>query len=297
MMNILTFDIEEWYLEKTYHGARAYRYQEFDDTLAKVLDELDRVGCKGTFFCVGRLALEFPDVVRRIASRGHEIGCHSHEHVWINKMTEDKLFNDTTEALKALEDVTGQKVTSYRAPAFSITDKNLWAVKVLAECGIENDASIFPGPRDFGGYPSFPQDTPCRIEYQGTVLKEYPIGMMSIAGRRIAYSGGGYFRLIPYWMASRAIKRRDYNICYFHLNNLITEIRKLRSRADYEAYYMQPGTLKNRLVRYFKSNARTGDTLEKLMRLLTEHQFVNIHEADQQMDWAQVKTISLGSTL
>ncbi|MBO6031128.1 MAG: polysaccharide deacetylase family protein [Prevotella sp.] len=296
-MNILTFDIEEWYTEKVYHGARASRYREFDDTLAKVLDELDRVGCKGTFFCVGKLALEFPDVVRRIASRGHEIGCHSHEHVWINKMTEDRLFEDTTEALKALEDVAGQKVTSYRAPAFSITDKTPWAVKVLAECGIKSDASIFPGPRDFGGFPSFPQDTPCKIEYQGTVMKEYPIGMMSLAGRRIAYSGGGYFRLIPYWMTSRTIKRRDYDICYFHLNDLIAEKRKLRSRADYEAYFMQPGTLKNRLIRYFKSNARTGDTLEKLIRLLTEHQFVNIHEADKQIDWAQVKTISLSSIL
>ena len=57
---------------------------------------------------------------------------------------------------------------------------------------------------------------------------------------------------------------------------------------------MQPGTLKNRLVRYFKSNARTGDTIDKLIHLLTEHQFVNIREADKQVDWAQVKTISLG---
>ena len=205
-MNILTFDIEEWYIEKAFRGGRAFRYQEFDDTLAKVLDELDRLGIKGTFFCVGKLASEFPDVVRRIASRGHEIGCHSHEHVWINKMTEDELLDDTMEALKALEDIVGQKVTSYRAPAFSITEKNPWAIQVLAECGIERDASIFPGPRDFGGYPSFPQDMPCKIEYQGTVLKEYPIGMMSILGRRIAYSGGGYFRLIPYWLTSRTMR-------------------------------------------------------------------------------------------
>ena len=284
-MNILTFDIEEWYTEKAFHGGRASRYREFDDTLAKVLDELDRVGCKGTFFCVGKLALEFPDVVKRIASRGHEIGCHSYVHVWINKMTEEMLLDDTTEALKALEDVVGQKVTSYRAPAFSLSEKNPWAIKVLAECGIESDASIFPGPRDFGGYPSFPQDTPCKIEYQGTVLKEYPIGMMSVLGRGIAYSGGGYFRLIPYWMTSWAMKRRDYDISYFHLNNLIAEKRKFWSRADYEAYFMQPGTLKNRLIRYFKSNARTGDTLDKLVRLLNEHQFISIRVAYKQIVW------------
>lgn len=292
-MNILTFDIEEWYIEKAFRGGREFRYREFDDTLAKVLDELDRLGIKGTFFCVGRLASDFPDVVRRIASRGHEIGCHSYVHVWINKMTEEILFDDTTEALKALEDVVGQKVTSYRAPAFSITEKNPWAIQVLAECGIESDASIFPASRDFGGYPTFPQDSPCKVEYQGTVLKEYPIGMMSIAGKKIAYSGGGYFRLVPYWVTSRTMRRRDYNICYFHLNDLIPQKRKLMSRADYEEYFMQPGTLKNRLIRYAKSNAKTGDTLDKLIRLLSEHQFVNILEADKLIDWGKVNTIHL----
>lgn len=292
-MNILTFDIEEWYIEKAFRGGREFRYREFDDTLAKVLDELDKLGIKGTFFCVGRLASDFPDVVRRIASRGHEIGCHSYIHVWVNKMTEDVLHEDTMDALKALEDVVGKKVTSYRAPAFSITEKNPWAIQVLADCGIESDASIFPGPRDFGGYPSFPQDRPCKVEYQGAILKEYPIGMMSIAGRKVAYSGGGYFKLIPYWITSRMMRRRDYDICYFHLNDLIAEKRKMMSRADYEEYFMQPGTLKNRLVRYFKSNARSGDTLEKLTHLLAEYQFVTIREADKMIDWSDVSTIKL----
>lgn len=292
-MNILTFDIEEWYIEKAFRGGREFRYREFDDTLAKVLDELDRLGIKGTFFCVGRLASDFPDVVRRIASKGHEIGCHSYVHVWINKMTEEVLLEDTTEALKALEDVVGQKVTSYRAPAFSITEKNPWAIQVLAECGIENDASIFPASRDFGGYPSFPQDSPCKVEYQRTVLKEYPIGMMSIAGKKIAYSGGGYFRLIPYWLTSRTMRRRDYDICYFHLNDLIPQKRKLMSRADYEEYFMQPGTLKNRLIRYAKSNAGRGDVFGKLKKLLSDNQFVNIQQAGEMLDWSRMNTIHL----
>lgn len=292
-MNILTFDIEEWYTEKAFHGGRASRFQEFDETLTKVLDELDRLGIKGTFFCVGKLASDFPDVVRRIVSRGHEIGCHSYIHVWVNKMTEDVLLEDTTEALKALEDVIGMKVTSYRAPAFSITEKNPWAIQVLAECGIESDASIFPGSRDFGGFPSFPQDTPCKIEYEGTTLKEFPIGMMSVLGRKIAYSGGGYFRLIPYWLTSWMMGKRDYDICYFHIKDLLPHKRELMSREDYEEYFMQPGTLKNRLIRFFKSNARTGDTYEKLSRLLLEYPFMSIREADKTIEWDKVNTITL----
>ena len=290
-MNILTFDIEEWYLEKTFHGGRTFRYQQFDDVFAKILDKLDRLGIKATFFCVGQLAVEFPEVIKTIVSKGHEIGCHSNVHTWLDKMDEEKLRKDTIEALKALQDVSGQNVTYYRAPAFSITAKNTWAVNVLADCGIEGDASIFPAARDFGGFPAFPQDTPCIISHEGASLKEYPICLTTVLGKKIAYSGGGYFRLLPYWIVKRTMQRRDYNICYFHLADLIPEKRGMMSRADYEAYFKEPGTLKNRLVRFAKSNAGRGDVIGKLSRLFSEHQFVNLLEADNLIDWGRVKTV------
>lgn len=292
-MNILTFDIEEWYIEKTFHGGRSFKYQQFDDTFAKVLDELDRLGIKATFFCVGQLAAEFPKVVKTIADRGHEVGCHSNVHTWLNKMDEKTLRIDTSEALKALEDVSGQKVVSYRAPAFSITPQNKWAVNVLADCGIESDASIFPANRDFGGYKDFPQDTPCFISHEGASLKEYPISLTSVFGKTMAYSGGGYFRLLPYWLVNRTMKRRDYNICYFHLNDLISQKVAFKSKAEYEEYFKEPGTLKNRLVRYVKSNVGTGDAYGKLMKLLSQYQFVNVHEANTMIDWKKVKTVSI----
>jgi len=292
-MNILTFDIEEWYLEKILHGGRAFRYQQFDETFAKVLDELDAYGIKATFFCVGRLATDFPQVIRDIVKRNHEVGCHSNEHTWLNIMTEEQLRKDTTEAVRALEDVSGQKVTSYRAPAFSIMTENKWAVNVLADCGIESDASIFPTGRDYGGYKGFPQDTPCIISHARARLKEYPICTTSVLGKTMAYSGGGFFRLLPYWLVSRTMKRRDYNICYFHLNDLINQKIAFKSKAEYEEYFKEPGTLKNRLVRYAKSNIGTGNAYEKFQRLLSEHQFVNLKEADGLTDWNKTNTIAL----
>lgn len=292
-MNILTFDIEEWYIEKAFRGGREFRYREFDDTLARVLDELDRLGIKATFFCVGKLASDFPDVVQRIVSRGHELACHSNIHTWLDKMTPEELRDDTTESLKALEDVSGQKVVSYRAPAFSITPKNKWAVNVLAECGIKNDASIFPTNRDFGGYKGFPQDTPCVISHEGATLREYPISLMSLIGKKIAYSGGGYFRLMPYWLVDRTIKQRDYNICYFHLADLIPQGNKLMTKQAYEEYFREPGTLKNRLIRYVKSNAGRGNVFGKLKKLLSDNQFVNIQQADEMLDWGQIPQIIL----
>ena len=164
-MNILTFDIEEWFLEKKNHGGREFRYQQFDNYLNRVLDLLDEVDTKATFFCLGKVASEFPEVIRRIAERGHEIGCHSNEHSWLNTLTPEELKSDTHDAIAALEDIIGEKVLSYRAPAFSIGEKNKWALEILAENGIIRDASIYPAVRDFGGFKSFSSKEPTIIEY------------------------------------------------------------------------------------------------------------------------------------
>ena len=283
-MNILSFDTEEWYLERILFGGRELKYQQYNEAFSKLMDDLDRISIKATFFCLGKLALERPDVIRLIAERGHEIGCHSNEHTWLTKMDEKTLKADTLDAIKALEDVSGQKVVSYRAPAFSITKDNKWAVCVLAECGIENDSSIFPAAREFGGYSAFPQDTPCK-------LKEYPISMTCVLGKTMAYSGGGYFRILPYWLVKSKMKQRDYNISYFHLNDLVNQKFKLKSRKEYEDYFNEPGTLKNRLMRYFKSNIGNADGYGKLVKLISNFPFTSIRDCG--FDWKNVNTIEL----
>ena len=106
---------------------------------------------------------------------------------------------DTHHAIRALEETAGKKILSFRAPAFSIGESNKWAIEILASEGIVNDASIFPGIRDFGGFPSFSLQDPCIIERNNQQLIEFPIPLvkMPITGKEIAYSGGGYFRLLP----------------------------------------------------------------------------------------------------
>ena len=292
-MNILTFDIEEWYLELIQYGGREQKYRLFDETFFRLMDDLDKFGVKATFFCVGKLAEQCPQVIKTIAEKGHEIGCHSNEHTWLDKMSAKVLIKDTKDAIKSLEDISGHKVTSYRAPAFSITPKNRWALNVLFECGIENDASIFPTSRELGGYTGFPQDTPCIIEYEGAQLKEFPISLTTVFGKTIAYSGGGYFRLLPYWIVERTMKQRDYSICYFHLSDLIHETVKMMSKKDYEAYFKEPGTFRNRFVRYVKSNIGTGDAYGKMVKLIANHSFVSLQHANNNIDWNKTKKIKL----
>ena len=93
-MNVLTFDIEEWYIEKEYKGARNERYKMFDLYLEKILDLLEKTNTKATFFCVGKMAIDFPEVIKKIANEGHEIGCHSNVHTWLNKLSRDEAFDN-----------------------------------------------------------------------------------------------------------------------------------------------------------------------------------------------------------
>ena len=279
-MNLLSFDIEEWVLEKEHFGNRKEKYAEFDRILDQILELLDENNQSATFFCLGKLALDFPHVVKKIASYGHEIGSHSYDHKWINKMTPEEFRVDTVSAIKALEDVSGKEVVSFRAPAFSIGESNKWAIEILAECGVRNDASIFPGVRDFGGFPSFNEQEPCMIEYKGCFLNEFPIPLyrIPVIGKDLAYSGGGYFRLLPLSFVKSRIKANCYNMCYFHIGDLLTDKAKLMTKNEFEEYFKESGTFGKRCLRYLKSNVGRGNAMNNLKALLSDFQFCSIEQ-------------------
>lgn len=292
-MRILSFDIEEWYIEKKFNGGHHEKYQEYDRYLKSILDLLDETETTATFFCLGKIASEFPNVVKAIAERGHEIGCHSNEHLWLTKMTPEQLRQDTHDAVSALQDVSGQRVVSYRAPAFSIGQSNTWALDVLASEGIEQDASIFPAERDFGGFESFPTDSPVMIYHNGSKIKEFPICLTSLLGKEIAFSGGGYFRLFPYSFVKNRMKNSEYSMTYFHIGDLLHNKGGIMSRAEYETYFKESGTLMNRLVRYAKSNLGTKSAFDKMSRLIRGFYFSSLSEASENIDWKNIKIIEL----
>lgn len=292
-MNILTFDIEEWYLEKMYFGDHAEKYKEFDRYLGEILDTLDERNLKGTFFCVGGLGREFPDVVKRIAERGHDVGCHSDVHTWLNKMTREECLADTRLAVDSLEQVIGKKVKSYRAPAFSIGASNKWAFEVLAECGIERDASVFPAVRDFGGFAEFGQKTPALIRYNGIELKEFPICTAKLLGKEIAYSGGGYFRFFPLWYVKKEMASADYSMTYFHIDDLLVGNNPLMTREEFEEYFKEPGTLTARYKRYIKANLGKKAAFDKLKKFLSVMEFHNLEQATLLTDWVKSPIVNL----
>ena len=292
-MNILTFDIEEWYLEKNYFGAKESRYAEYDRLLDEVLNKLSEKGLKGTFFCVGKLAIDFPLVVRKIDAAGHEVGCHSNVHQWLNKMSFKEASEDTFAAVDALQQCIGKKVVSFRAPAFSIGSENKWAFEVLANNGITCDASVFPASRDFGGFPEFSKIEPTVVRYNGIELHEYPIATAKVLGKDIAYSGGGYFRFFPYGFVEKEMKKASYSMTYFHLGDLLPVISGVMTKEEYENYFNEPGTAKVRYLSDVKTNLGVGKNKKKLFKLLSNLDFCNIEDANQHIDWSKAPVVSL----
>ena len=239
------------------------------------------------------MADDFPQVVKLIYARGHEIGCHSNTHTWLNKMTFEECMEDTRTAIDSLQQCIGEKVKSYRAPAFSIGKSNTWAFDILAECGIEYDSSVYPATRDFGGFSDFGANEPVKVKHGNTVIKEFPIAMTQIMGRKMAYSGGGYFRFFPLWYIQKKKKNAPYSISYFHIDDLLVEQNKPMSREEYEEYFKETGTVIARYKRYVKANLGKSNAWDKFDRLLCTEGFVNIVQANRSVNWNDISEIEL----
>lgn len=173
----------------------------------RLLRLFDRHDCRGTFFILGWVADRQPQLIREIQQGGHEIGCHSYWHRLVFDLTPDQFRQDLQQSRRAIEDITGEPVTLYRAPSFSITRRSLWALRVLAEEGFDVDSSIYPIVHDRYGFPGA-DPAPHRIVTPGGVVTEFP-GTVARFGRlQLPVLGGGYFRLYPLWLTRQIVARQ-----------------------------------------------------------------------------------------
>ena len=163
----------------------------------------------------------------------------------------------------------------------------------MVDNGIEYDCSIFPTNRDFGGFPQFTSSVPSLVKKRDYTIKEFPICPATLLGRGIPFSGGGYFRLVPLWLQKKLINRMDYVMFYFHINDLIEQNSKFMTKQEFEEYFKEPGTLKNRITRYVKTNIGKGGALNKLDTLLGNYSFCNVQQAAESIDWSKQPLIEL----
>ncbi|MCB1929250.1 MAG: DUF3473 domain-containing protein [Rhodocyclaceae bacterium] len=221
-INALTVDVED-YFQVSSMAAQFPRSDweavpcRIERNVSRILDLFDRFEAKATFFTLGWIAERYPEVVREIARRGHELASHGYNHERASAQTRECFRSDVELAKAVLEDVAGVAVHGYRAPSFSIGEGNLWAHECLAEAGYRYSSSIYPVAHDHYGMPDAPR-FPYRLDCG---LVEIPVTTVRWLGRNWPAGGGGYFRLLPYgisrWGIAR-VNREDARpaIFYFH---------------------------------------------------------------------------------
>jgi polysaccharide deacetylase family protein (PEP-CTERM system associated) len=198
MRHAFTVDVEEWYqgipIPRTAWVSAERRLAQGLDALLEALEETHT---RATFFVLGPVAKEYPQVVERIAKGGHEIGCHGWSHDLVYRMGPDRFRSETQRAMNCISDITGRPTTAYRAAYFSVTNASLWALEILASLGFRYDSSIFPVRNWRYGIPDF-EARPRRLETPSGPIFEFPISVRRVLGRNLPASGGAYFRIFPY---------------------------------------------------------------------------------------------------
>ncbi len=286
-LDILTFDIEEWFHIVDVPSAKnPEQWERLEVRIYKnvdrILELLEERKQKATFFCLGWIGKKYPDVIKKINSLGHEIGSHSNLHKPVYRMTPKEFKEDTEISIKILENITGKKVRMYRAPSFSITKEALWAFEILHELGIEIDSSIFPAKRAHGGFDLINIDGPFILEFSGIKIKEFPMNTYKVFGKSIVFSGGGYFRLLPYKLIKGFTEKSKYVMTYFH-------------PRDFDPG--QPVLDGLSTVRRFKSYYGLDSSFGKLKKLLSDFNFIDINAADKIIDWESAKKINIKEIL
>jgi len=281
-VRILTFDLEDWFHLLEFPGTESM--DSWDSFEARVdhgtdliLESLDHHGVKASFFCLGWIADRHPAVIRRIDAAGHEFGTHGYGHRLVRDMTPETFEADLVRSLAAIESALGRKVRHYRAPGFSITATTTWALPILLEHGIEVDSSIFPSRRAHGGFPGAPGE-PCWVVWRGGRIRELPLAVGRLGAARVPFSGGGYFRLMPYDVSRRIVRRSPYVMTYFHPRDFDT------------GQPMLPGLGP---VRKFRAYVGLGSALAKLRRLLAEFDFIDVSTAAERIDWASAPSFAV----
>ncbi|KPK96508.1 MAG: polysaccharide deacetylase [Omnitrophica WOR_2 bacterium SM23_72] len=263
MINGLSFDIEDWFQVENLRQVCPYETWEkqeirVEKNTERLLELLQKFNQKATFFILGWIAEKKPELVKKIAALGHEIASHGYKHELVYTLTPKEFEEDLLKSKKMLEDLTGQLVIGYRAPSFSITEKSLWAIDILSQNGFKYDSSIFPTSlHDRYG---LKMSSTYTFTFENG-LTEFTLSTFRLGGINLPIAGGGYFRLLPYGMLKKFLKKFNEEGCHFIFYLHPWEIDGKQPRVNIKYSYR------------FRHYINLDKTYAKLERLLSEFRF------------------------
>ncbi len=202
IVNALSFDIEDWFhMVEIAAVSDPQAWPDLDSIVERytewIVQTVTEAKTRATFFMLGWIAERYPKLVKLIADSGHELGTHSYWHRKVYELTPATFTEDMKQSIDAIESAGGKRVLGFRAPSFSITPGAEWAFDVLHDLGLRYDASLVPARRGHGGYPCPVEAHSFTKAPSGRPMPELPMSVMRVAGARLAFSGGGYLRLLP----------------------------------------------------------------------------------------------------
>jgi polysaccharide deacetylase family protein (PEP-CTERM system associated) len=271
-MNAFTIDLEDWYhgIEIPIESWSGYepRIHKGLDKILKLLDESDT---KATFFILGWIAKNHPEIIKELSGAGHEIASHGYSHTKVYDLNKDDFREEIRSTKGYLEDVSGSEVTAHRSPFFSITAKTLWALDILREEGYTVDCSISPIETWRYGIAACPDEI---FYLKDKDIIEFPTSPFQFLSRKWAI-GGAYFRILPYFITKNAMQYRadnsKHNMFYIHPWEYDEKHPKL------------PLEIKARITHYTNLNKTMGNT----RKLLNDFQFNTVSSVIEQFQKSQ----------
>jgi hypothetical protein len=237
---VLSIDLDEWYHSRRWlDGQQATSVPDtralFNriygrDTPAgdvigptrQLLDLFDARNVRSTFFVLGEMAAWYPDLIKEIASRGHEIACHGLHHVDMSVLGPDVFARQVAEARSILTELCGQAPVGYRAPNLVYEP---WATRILEAQGFLYDSTVCVSRSVGGKYKGWANAPlhPYRPSYDNIALPgnaaliELPLPTFPVI--RLSAGSGIVTRILGYhWSAialATALRKGDTGY-YFH---------------------------------------------------------------------------------
>ncbi len=265
--NAFTIDLEDW--GQSTMGSEMRITSRVLRNTDRMLALLDRYGVRATFFALGKVCEKFPRLLPTVASAGHEIATHGYGHELLSALTPAQFREDLLRSIEIIQGQVGRRPIGYRAPAFSVTRRSGWAGPIMAELGIRYSSSVFPiAGRRYGiaDAPRFPH------RWATCDLMEFPLSTVRRLGRNWPICGGGYFRLLPGPILSRAIHEINRlgqpAVVYLHPYEMdVNELADLR-RQGWPIGWKQ----------YMTQSLFRGRIRGRLVRLLSEFRFTTMAE-------------------
>lgn len=220
--NTFLFSIDLEDVRENVENKHLYKDRVIENTQV-YLNWLKQYQFKCTFFTVGKVAEEHPELIQTIISEGHEIACHSYLHIPVATQKPDEFKNDLDKNIKALQKAGAKEIKGYRAPIFSIDKRCEWAYDIMKEFGITYSSSVLPAKNPLYGWPEFGQ----AFKKLPNGIIEFPISLAPFGPLNIPFAGGVYFRALPQFFLLKSFKNYFQNnqpaLSYFHPYDLDTK--------------------------------------------------------------------------